>query len=342
MSFFNKKEEVLDIELTQFGKHKLSKGLFKPVYYAFFDDDIIYDNKFAGVTTEIQNDIEARIKDAPRLKTQYVFSGIETEITKNIKDIRTNNPLNDRLEVLMQQPTAEKYFNIASPIASSEVGSQKAPAWSIDFLKGEISGSVAVQTNSSQPSVRIPQIDTEITYTTTVVADSVREASTIDDGFNDVPMPNDFADGSYIHLKEDLLLLQIEEINSQNLNSEFEIEVFKVEKQVVNGEITDREILIPLRFQQDISKNYRITDNNIYVPLVERDRPIMLPERDNVEYFLDIDIDSQIDTHLMCEADPVDKTKGLYSKRLYECEDDTPPIENIYESDSPYEDPCED
>ena len=39
MLFLDKKEEVLDIKLTQFGKYKLSIGEFKPVYYAFFDDD---------------------------------------------------------------------------------------------------------------------------------------------------------------------------------------------------------------------------------------------------------------------------------------------------------------
>ena len=36
MSFFNKKEDVLEIELTQFGKKQLlSEGNFKPQYYAF-------------------------------------------------------------------------------------------------------------------------------------------------------------------------------------------------------------------------------------------------------------------------------------------------------------------
>jgi len=35
MAFFDKKEEVIDIQLTQYGKHLLSKGLFRPVSYAF-------------------------------------------------------------------------------------------------------------------------------------------------------------------------------------------------------------------------------------------------------------------------------------------------------------------
>ena len=48
MEFFNKKEEVIDLKLTQFGRHLLSKGKFKPVYYSFFDDNIMYDSTKAG------------------------------------------------------------------------------------------------------------------------------------------------------------------------------------------------------------------------------------------------------------------------------------------------------
>ena len=43
--FFDKKEDVMDIQLTQYGKHLLSKGEFSPTYYAFYDQDIIYDGK---------------------------------------------------------------------------------------------------------------------------------------------------------------------------------------------------------------------------------------------------------------------------------------------------------
>ena len=40
MEFFDSKQEVIDIRLTQFGKNLLARGFFKPVYYQFFDDDI--------------------------------------------------------------------------------------------------------------------------------------------------------------------------------------------------------------------------------------------------------------------------------------------------------------
>ena len=35
MTFFDPKEEVMDIELTQHGKRLLSKGLLRPTYYLF-------------------------------------------------------------------------------------------------------------------------------------------------------------------------------------------------------------------------------------------------------------------------------------------------------------------
>ena len=62
MAFKNKKEEVIDIKLTQFGKNLLSRGAFKPVFYRFYDDGVIYDRSYAGVS-EPQNSIEDRIKD---------------------------------------------------------------------------------------------------------------------------------------------------------------------------------------------------------------------------------------------------------------------------------------
>ena len=50
MTFLDKKEQVLDIQLTQYGKYLLSKGKLKPVYYSFFDDDVLYDSTYAGIT----------------------------------------------------------------------------------------------------------------------------------------------------------------------------------------------------------------------------------------------------------------------------------------------------
>ena len=57
-TFLNKKEQVLDIQLTSHGKYLLSAGKFKPIYYCFLDDNIIYDYRHAsGSVFENQKDI---------------------------------------------------------------------------------------------------------------------------------------------------------------------------------------------------------------------------------------------------------------------------------------------
>ena len=95
MEFFNKKEEVIDIKLTQFGKNLLAKGKFKPVFYQFFDDDIIYNSNYAGFD-EHQNHSETRIiEETPKLKTQSITLGVETkyiiENHKEEQDKKTKN-----------------------------------------------------------------------------------------------------------------------------------------------------------------------------------------------------------------------------------------------------------
>jgi len=45
--FINKKEQVYDLKLTSYGHHLLSIGEFSPSYYAFYDDNVIYDIRYA-------------------------------------------------------------------------------------------------------------------------------------------------------------------------------------------------------------------------------------------------------------------------------------------------------
>jgi hypothetical protein len=74
MSFFNNKEEVIEIELTQYGKKILSEGVFDPKFYSFFDEDIIYDSNCFSAPEE-QNYTQTRIlQETPYLKVQTKFS----------------------------------------------------------------------------------------------------------------------------------------------------------------------------------------------------------------------------------------------------------------------------
>ena len=65
--FLDKKEQVIDFQLTPYGKHRLSVGQLKPTYYAFFDTGVTYDSQYAGFN-EVQNKIHERIKT----ETQFI------------------------------------------------------------------------------------------------------------------------------------------------------------------------------------------------------------------------------------------------------------------------------
>ena len=49
MKFLNKKEQVIDLEVTPYGKSLLARGRFMPEFYAFYDNDILYDGEYGGV-----------------------------------------------------------------------------------------------------------------------------------------------------------------------------------------------------------------------------------------------------------------------------------------------------
>ena len=70
MTFFNRKEEVIEIKLTPYGRLELAKGNFIPEFYAFYDADILYDGDYGGLIGENQNHIESRIKETPRIHIQ--------------------------------------------------------------------------------------------------------------------------------------------------------------------------------------------------------------------------------------------------------------------------------
>ena len=80
--FLNKKERVIDLKLTNYGHYLFSIGSFKPAYYAFFDDNIIYDSAYMGIS-ESQNYTIKRIReDTQYIESLVLFADAEKEVTK--------------------------------------------------------------------------------------------------------------------------------------------------------------------------------------------------------------------------------------------------------------------
>lgn len=356
MAFFNKKEDVIDIELTQFGKHLLSKGELKPEYYAFFDDDIIYDSEYGGFS-EGQNDSQSRITEAARQKPQYVFSGIETEIKRLIEnsfDIGTSEQ--DKVNV---QATDDREYSLSYPLGRSDVGNSNAPAWGITFLNGEISTSSAYSTSSLGTIPKVQLNTKDVRFYTEVLnkaadassekclSGSIEEVlSQVGESSDQFTSPSDlvfanrvYDDGSYINIVEDQILIEMLERNTPFEEENLEIEVFRVE----TNQETQKEVLTPLKFM----KKPQYIVNGILLDDDQVEGVMQDPTPDCVEYFFNVRVDNEIPIEDLCRAVKRNRSMGLYAPPItcpeeidqtggppkpcppVECEDDTsstPPV----------------
>jgi hypothetical protein len=309
MKFFDRKEEVIDIQLTQYGKHLLSKGKFKPVYYEFFDDDLLYDIEY-GNRIEIQNNSEDRIKETPRLQVQYVFSDREREHKRILEEVRSKNQnVTDIPAPILQDRT---YF-LSAPLGNSNLRTEYAPSWNVKVEEGEISGSVEPLLSSLVSFIKIPQINMkEISFYASVgsrIPSGNEEGAAVSRGDLEgnvhklTLVSSEYEDGTYIDIKGSGILLTIEEENTFFEKENFEIEVFRVKE--VSGSKNE---LTPLSF---VKKPKRIV-NNILLDDEEVKKSVS-EEIDEtfVEYYFDLFVDDEI-----IEPERIKKKINLYDNKV--------------------------
>ena len=323
MKFLNKKEQVIDLQLTQYGKHLLSQGKFKPIFYAFYDDNVLYDSQYGGFA-ETQAEIQQRIKsNTPQLEAQYVFRGIETESKRVDKYIRSSKDEHESAELSKIQPMGDHDYGLQYQIGTSELNSNNVPAWSIKFLEGNITSSVTTLSGSHN-TIGIPQIVPQaIEYRTTIRGVDIEDQN---------PENPILYGDSYIDVLKvnDSILLEIEEKNTFFGNENFEVEVYEVQQENVKnklgGEITTKEHLIPLYFikQPEIIKNDILLDSDKIFEISSED-PTDEDSKSSfgpsyVEYFLNIETDLEIDKRLLCELSS-DKSRGIFGTQMLDCEE---------------------
>ena len=306
----DKKEEVLDIELTPYGKQLLSMGKMKPAYYAFFDDNIMYDSEYAGVTEE-QNIIQQRITElTPQLQTQYKFTSKGKEGTEvdfgNGEKISTIAPL--------------KKNSLSSPLGSSRLSGESYPAIQLRMLSGFIKG-YDLDYTTEFGLKKIPQINIDVDYTVSkgsfAETEFIGGAAPLDNiSVVDVApissagsLTSDLApNGSFITIEQGVLLADIVEKNTDFQIENFDIEVFEVGAE-----------LIPLTFARNEQSNII---NGILVDSVQAEDEVMTTlSPSNVEYYFDIFVDSDIDREIINNSVSILKSQGLYTDKDYVNED---------------------
>lgn len=214
---FDKKEEVLDFILTREGRSLMASGSFKPVYYEFYDSDIIYEAQ----NDETQNSSKERIQDGLYAKSISAVDQI-SELGGTIK--------NDNSNILK------------NPLGSYQIQNEYAPAWQISFdgetyLTGAFSTSQReiIKTNLSDQIIssgslrgvetneeRIPQFYVNVNYklyTNTILKADGGEIKQL-----------------YFDDRNTDLFISLEELNAFEVSEprEFELEIFKI-KENKNG-----------------------------------------------------------------------------------------------------------
>ena len=328
MEFFNKKEEVINLKLTQFGRFLLSKGKFKPVFYSFFDDNILYNSKMAGFE-EIQNESEARIVETPTMHPQISFSSLEKEFNNNYNKIFTSGELAPTSEELQRTP--EKHYSLPTPIGTSDFNSDYSPSWTVQFLNGALSGSVGYmdlkEKSGGSNTQIIPQLSSELKIK---VLDLTTENGN-SDSMNEEEFEGGFPGSSVAIISDDddlSILLKINENNGFFQRKNFDIEMFEIQEENQNGTII--ETLRPLSFSSPIEA----TSNVSFVDETTPDEDIT-----HVEYYFDVLVDDEISDETLCNFDPVDESKGVFSDpRTKLCQDiinqQKKKVFDIYEDES--------
>tara|TARA_Y100000592_G_scaffold34616_1_gene55054 strand:- start:12083 stop:13075 length:993 start_codon:yes stop_codon:yes gene_type:complete len=327
--FLDKKEQVIEFQLTNYGKHLFSQGKLDPKFYSFYDDDILYDSNYqtgtidgsvtSPIFSEQQNAIVDRIKDTQRIGLTTDFIGFLTnnqigevsigtlsnEFNQSNQGAQGNGPFTSDGE---QQPRGNPIYmeKFQKPIGSNDPFKDFAPAWSVR----SISGSKQLSGDYSYSIGGMPKLTAslDLQYLT-------RQEEAFDDESGE-PVQRDV----FSLIKNERLILDVEELNSVfKERGNFDIEVYKLssggdEKAEKLHFIND---LSPAASDLKIQTDFYSFADQIFGTEEEIEDYFATLDSSYVEYYLSIRVDDEID-------EPLPLGGSLYSTRR-----STPP-----------EDPC--
>jgi len=348
--FLDKKQQVFDFKLTAYGKHLLAEGTLRPTYYAFFDDNIIYDisylgdadgtarsSSIAGVTTarmsETQNNIQHRIKNETQyLEGQILYEEIESlsiasytdsgyDVDMSIDENRTITY--DSIAVPTKNIPRKDVFRFEQMIGDAflEGNTQNAPAWKLVTLQGQISSSQSTQisgTAGATNDIQIPQINIDLVYNlkvgkTTELAFASPDLFDVEKDFASLMM---FGSENYISLEKDDLMIYAEELNTILLNKNFDVEVFEI----TGSEPGAEDILHRKDFMKDFRALHGQNITDEYIKNIELGPTE--PDTNNVEYYFNISVDHEINKQAACKGAEIFNKDSYYIDIDFDCKEE--------------------
>jgi hypothetical protein len=295
MSFFNSKEEVLDVELTPYGKLLLSRGLFKPSYYSMHDDGVIYDSDYANVS-ENTNNAEVRIQDeTPVHKPFYKFSESKPYLTKDINQEIFNS---------QKANLAIKKTNLPPSILSnSTISNLYVPSWEIYNLSSIFSTSSLYFTTTGIVSASIPQFDVAInTKFIKATQEQVEETPRLTRIFNSIEPSNILYDNDNIYFTINRpLILKIIENNIDIDYDAFELEVYKCTTDEDGNESYDQLKYSKVFENYDEQTDMYVANNQIRISQLEETEGLNVVDKTTVDYYFDCLTDKEISQINACK-----------------------------------------
>lgn len=298
MTFFNKKEDVIKIELTPHGRKLLSQGKLKPSFYAFLDDDILYDGSRGGITEDNSQTKDRILSETPYLKPQTNYKGVDS--SKSDADNKT-----------------EQAIYLQQKIGTNNTAEKRAAGWNITTLLGEITSSVNALSGANEPLQPIPQLEFDLNYTMSAGNAANLEIANQGLVFNRQLPALIKPDGSYVDIVPEQVLLNIFERNGFFHKDSYEIEVYLYEQDEVQ---IDRKLKF---YTQDNQ-----IKNNMLIEEVDTNQEEIT--NDFVEYYLDINVDKEISEEDICKGLRRLKAKDIFLDLEVECPDRDDLDINIY------------
>jgi len=355
--FLNKKEQVYDLKLTSYGRYLLSIGTFKPAYYAFYDDNVIYDARYFHTAAvlpgaagggnyllppkrEAQNNINQRIKrETPYLGSQILFRDVED--TLSALEV-TSQGYDSDINPTLTTPAADIYtFESALGDAMLDAENSRAvPSWKMLMLQSNISSSVYKQGDIQGAPIRgtgeardgillnsqIPQIQVIANYSLKVVDSEIEINPT--SVRNLIDTSNIFSDNKVIALISEDPIMYFEETNTQVLTENFDIEVFEVESGSAGG------IYKPTLHRKYFETVIPQIENGFMLTETPSETGLVSLTTASVEYYFDILQDSNVDQAVACNAAEAFNKSSYYVSFDFECaeEDSSISFYDIYGS----------
>jgi hypothetical protein len=280
MAFFDSKEEVINIELTSYGKYMLSKGLLKPFYYSFHDEDVLYDVEYAGTTENVSN-AEVRIQEETLyVKPMYSFVSPKPYLDKSINQTNFIN----NIDIINEYKV--EYFD--NSIGDSTISNLYVASWNVNLLSKKVD---SVERTFGD-NLSIPQLNCSLSASVYKTTQTEVNNNLILLGMLNLENSLFTSDNNvYISEYEDIII-KIEEDNTDADMDKFDVEVFEIQTDA-NG----IESYISMKFAKEIKY---VDDNNI-LQIVKNNMFTKVLDDTFVDKFFEINMDKSIENSVVCK-----------------------------------------